>query len=341
MTATARSATSQGTSLPNRAAELGDLFNPQVCNPDSFDALRKNLQALIGPFVPPVWRDAEGVYLDLDKLPSLDFPRFVNFLASQAALNDHMVGTPYKDLLLQLQYRPLLKVLYTGESSHSLSDLNVFYRSLQRELIKLDAASFTQKYFSTQSGRKRLFSILGSSDYSFVYSDVYSELAKGIAEAGKRTVTEHEVGLVEGEYSFFYGFQIYTRDIFGWNPQADNQEHAVKAAQQILVSAGRVYGVGESYSTDYGEKPDDVVAQSEKLDHVFVSERQVNGAYLLEITSEEIKAKSALAQEKLKKGDVVSQLEGQLANLWLFYADGRNWGRMSEALDRNTLYRMI
>ena len=110
---------------------------------------RDEFKKLLGPMVPALLRDGCGA-LDVSKVKVKDFAEFKKFLQRQAELNDgKSFGDPYRDLLEDKNFEPLLKLLYQETNTDfyvviSVPETEALFKEFQAQLIEIDADIFVR-----------------------------------------------------------------------------------------------------------------------------------------------------------------------------------------------------
>ncbi|HKY62040.1 MAG TPA: hypothetical protein VJR29_01345, partial [bacterium] len=138
--------------------------------------------------VPALLRDGCGA-LDVGKVKIQDFAEFKEFLQRQAELNDgKSFQNPYRDLLEDENFEPLLKLLYQEIDSDfytviSVTETEALFKEFQAKLIEIDADVFVRNQYNSKEGRENIRHVLG--DVSAFTKDQRSDVLKSVAKAAE------------------------------------------------------------------------------------------------------------------------------------------------------------
>ncbi|MDO8494778.1 MAG: hypothetical protein Q7S68_05525, partial [Deltaproteobacteria bacterium] len=289
---------------------MQDLFDAEDQEKELSQQSAEEFLLLLGPLVDINLRDAEGA-LNLGMVGSArgirNFESFVQYLLAQVSTNDkHAATNPYRQLLSQGRYRPLLEFLYHQiVSSHPLPRLTseewqTLVKKFQGELIKISGEDFARNYFHTETGRLRLAGILRQQD-AFYSTDTRAELLKGIAAVAERVVGEATVEMFiddDVETGFW--------NRANWFTTAEGVEKATTGALNILSSGGRVYEGVKARRESFAKGEIAIPAQ-------------------MGIDKKEFAKIAQIAAKQKTDFDSLSQLRAGLADLWLMAADEKNW----------------
>lgn len=272
----------------------------------------KSLLKLLGQVVPSLLHDSEG-RLDLTKIQAKSFAEFRQFLVDQARLNDAKAfRNPYASLLEEPEFQSLLQRLYElsqGESSSNSSldpqKARGLLLQLESRWISIDAGRFVGKHFDSEEGRQKLRDLLGNSrDFS---KDVRVELAKEIARTGsaKKLSSDKEVEKVTDAVSLW--------NYFNWGVNEQDTQRASLGALAILESADLFEKTLRANEEAEAQDPSIVkLYQHEALEHA--------------LSLDQYQEYQGISQAKSESNHPVDQLQKGLAELWLLFANQKNWG---------------
>ncbi|MBF0106924.1 MAG: FHA domain-containing protein [Deltaproteobacteria bacterium] len=278
---------------------------------DSFksagDRLVDEIRSLLGPLVNSLARDSAGA-LRLDRVPSKDVYSFQDWIVSQAGVDDKKsFSDPYKKLLSEPKYFPLFQFLYQAVNPQFKCAVtpwqaDALAKSLQGELIKIDGESFARRHFSTKDGRMRIAGVLRGKEY--YDKAVRAELLKGFEKAAVgvlgegvvETFLESELDIDLGVFSVQDWWNLYITD--------ENMDRATTAALNMLKSAEQVYAQNEKKEKSYGTTETGLFAG---------------------VKQNQVKHFVSLSELKQTRADPQSQIQAQLADLWLLAAHDENW----------------
>ncbi|MBI2082618.1 MAG: hypothetical protein HYT76_03520 [Deltaproteobacteria bacterium] len=252
--------------------------------------------------------------IDLTRIPAKNFEEFVRYLQTHSEINDGMsFSLPYRDLLGNWEYQPLLELIYEQahpERQSSLRDPDEARELLKRftaNLIAIDADRFVQNHIGTPEGRSRIFKIL--EDKKHFNLKLRAAICKAVPAAAKAEVGDS--GVYEIDKNF--GFVDQYLDYGNW---LTTEEQIAPAKDGILHLFQEMNRLEQNKAEDrgrYQEHPEEVTGG----DHEAIEYREVKVGDTKKIVQ--------IVEETKDQRDPVSQLKNKLAHLWLFAADARNW----------------
>ncbi|MCE9624243.1 MAG: hypothetical protein K8R69_02130 [Deltaproteobacteria bacterium] len=162
--------------------------------------------------MPSFFRDERGA-LALEKIPAKSYSEFHAWLSHQAEMNDgKSFRDPYRDLLEDREFAPLLRAIYEGNASPSLTSLA---NQFEDTFIRIDPDRFVSERFSSREGRSRLRHLLSGKGAS--NPGIAADLAKSVARVAEqeKTASELEIHWVTGKISLwnYWNLGLSPKDI--------------------------------------------------------------------------------------------------------------------------------
>jgi hypothetical protein len=273
---------------------------------------------LLGPLVNELIRNSSGS-LDPTRIKAKSFDEFRKFLIDQASIDDGIffstIRSNYSRMLGSDKFRPLLDLLYHKiDSSHKLDDspeeLAELLGSMTIKMIEIDADAFVANNLHSKCGR----SFLGSVFKQFTdNSPMSAKFSRAIASAGRDVVDGKISDGVTNEISFW--------TYYIGNHTKDQVAGAENAAQRVLDSVGEIHSVVEGRRANYS--PENIFDRS-----LLTALPSAGSPIRHAVTLGERELYIALARDGVGAADVVEQLKGHLATLWLWAADEANWNTL-------------
>lgn len=292
---------------------------PVIRHAEAQAKVSQELKQLLGDHVAPVHRDADGA-LSLRRIPTGNITAFRKFLQDQASQNDNFsFRSPYKSLLQEARYKPLLQLLFREASGQAvdvieLDKLQQLVREFRNAMVDVDAEAYVQNNIATEKGRARIGAILR--DDAHYDRDVRADLAKAIARSAKGSVSDREIEAVTNHLSLSNYFNVRIGD--------DDLHAAEMAALKILQAMDQLDADLQSRRS-YG-----ALAATDRPD------------FLVDMaTPAEVNRITQVARDTATAADPVGQLQSQFANLWLFAMDNRNWEGRVNPKDREAHHAMM
>ncbi|HEX5034180.1 MAG TPA: hypothetical protein VFW62_06855, partial [bacterium] len=278
---------------------------------------RDELKRLLGPMAPALLRDGCGS-LDVAKIKVKGFAEFKEFLQRQAELNDgKSFQNPYRDLLEDENFEPLLKLLYQEIDPDfytviSVTETEALFKEFQAQLIEIDAEVFVRNQYNSKEGRENIRHVLG--DASAFTKDQRSEVLKSVAKAAE----EEEVLWFGKGHGLRLTDHVSLFNYFNWGVGEEEIAHATDIAKGYLKAADEKEKERAIQEEQYSRNP-------EELRVALL--REVLGR---KISKLEIQEMAHLAKSGIKDSDPRKQVQGHLAELWLLAVDTRRFGRNIE-----------
>lgn len=321
-------------------------YTDNIAPNTGFGTVFESVKRDLGMIVHAYFQDDKGE-LDLNKLTAESFEEFKGFLIDQAYVDGKALRSPYRRIISEEKYEPLLKFLYVHQPSaidnedyteicepFGSSDpalMSALAIQLRADLIDTDGTAYVRQFINNDAGREHLRVLLNNEE---LYSiDTLHALIVGIRDSAKEQLGKSRIGTLSlslGVGGGLINFLDSSNPLSLTDGDYDAKETAIICALDVLDKFDPIEEDIAARDSRLA-KQDSYISRIHLNKEVFVYE---NIATRLGLTvdeeTENAKIKKtdyiiALRDNPVSEFRIINELVTKLCNFWLMAADEKAW----------------